>query len=69
MRINGRLAARRQIRDPSERQMPSWTGCIRLSQGDVFLLSQRQPRAFDGRYFGATHSAQVIGKASLLWRL
>ncbi len=68
MRINGRFAARRQIRDSRKRQMPSWTGCIRLSSGDVFLLSQHQPMAFDGRYFGATHGDQVVGKASLLWR-
>lgn len=68
IRINGRLAARRRIRDPHNRQMPSWTGCIKLSSGDVFLLSQRQPQAFDGRYFGATNHAQVMGRASLLWR-
>ncbi len=68
VRINGRLAARRQIRDPRNREMPSWTGCIRLSPGDVFLLSEREPRAFDGRYFGATHNSQVVGRASLLWR-
>ena len=43
VRINGRFAARRQIRDSRKRQMPSWTGCIRLSSGDVFLLSSTSP--------------------------
>jgi conjugative transfer signal peptidase TraF len=65
--INGRLAAVRRARDPSGRMMPSWSGCARLKRGELFLLSPGAPLAFDGRYFGVTRAAQVIGKAQLIW--
>ena len=64
--IEGRLVARRFALDPSGRPMPSWSGCRRLQDSEVFLLSA-PPRSFDGRYFGIVSEADVLGKAVLLW--
>jgi conjugative transfer signal peptidase TraF len=65
--VNGRRAARRRERDPSGRPLPWWSGCKLLQTGELFLLSPGSPGAFDGRYFGITRPAQLIGKARLLW--
>lgn len=65
--VNGRLAVRRQARDPSDRRMPWWSGCRLLRPAELFLLSPNAPDAFDGRYFGVTKSHEIVGKASLLW--
>lgn len=65
--INSRAAAARRSRDPSGRAMPRWSGCSTLRRGEVFLLSANRPLAFDGRYFGLTRTADLIGKAHLLW--
>ena len=67
VRINGRSAAVRRARDPAGHLMPAWSGCRRLGPGDLFLLSPGQ-LAFDGRYFGISKRADVIGAARLLWR-
>jgi conjugative transfer signal peptidase TraF len=64
--INGRPAAKRQISDSKGRPMPKGSGCIRLYGREVFLLMDN-PASFDGRYFGATKGADIIGKARLLW--
>jgi conjugative transfer signal peptidase TraF len=66
--VNNRAIAVRRARDPSGRAMPSWSGCARLKRGELFLVSSGHPLAFDGRYFGVTSAAQVIGTARLLWR-
>ncbi len=64
--VNGRLAAVRRRRDPSGRPMPWWSGCERLNDGKLFLLSSNSD-AFDGRYFGVTRPGEVIGTARPLW--
>jgi type IV secretory pathway protease TraF len=65
--VNGRRAAFRRARDPSDRPMPWWSGCERLGKGDLLLLSP-DADAFDGRYFGVTRANDVVGTAKLLWR-
>jgi conjugative transfer signal peptidase TraF len=65
--VNGRLAAFRRSFDPSGRPMPSWSGCRTLASGEIFLLSSGRPLAFDGRYFGPTSAADIVGRARLLW--
>lgn len=65
--VDGRRVARRQRADPSGRSMPWWTGCVRLRAGEALLLSPGAPLAFDGRYFGPSRAAQVLGRARLLW--
>lgn len=66
--VNGRQVAARRRTDPRGRAMPRWRGCERLRGGDLFLLSPGVPLAFDGRYFGVSRSAQIVGRARLLWR-
>lgn len=65
--INGRWVAERFAADPRGRPMPWWSGCVRLRGHQFFLLMTRSPASFDGRYFGFTESAQIIGKARPLW--
>jgi conjugative transfer signal peptidase TraF len=65
--VNGVPAAARLARDSSHRLLPWWSGCRLLGGGDLLLLSADSPRAFDGRYFGVTHSSDVVGEAALLW--
>jgi conjugative transfer signal peptidase TraF len=65
--LNGAwLAARRQS-DSAGRPLPSWQGCIRLRSGQYFLLMAAAPLSFDGRYFGISASADILGKVRLLW--
>jgi len=65
--VDGRRVAARLAHDSLGRTLPWWTGCWRLTGGQVLLLTSR-PDSFDGRYFGATDGGDVIGKAVLLWR-
>jgi type IV secretory pathway protease TraF len=66
--INGRLQAVRRMQDPRGRDMPWWTGCATLRDGELFLLTPGADAAFDGRYFGITRPSLVVGAASLIWR-
>lgn len=66
IRINGRWRAERRTRDGRGRIMPWWQGCVTLQGGTVFLLTAN-PSSFDGRYFGPTSRADIVGKAHLLW--
>jgi conjugative transfer signal peptidase TraF len=65
--IDGRAAAERLERDPSERPLPRWDGCLTLQPGELFLLMPGVPDSFDGRYFGAVGADAVIGKVVPLW--
>lgn len=65
--LNGRPVALRRMHDPAGRPMPLWSGCRVLRPGELFLLSRHAPLAFDGRYFGFTHSDGLVGEARLLW--
>lgn len=65
--VNGRLETLRRTLDPSGRPMPWWTGCEDLSDGDLFLLTPEAGDAFDGRYFGVTRRAHIVGEARLIW--
>jgi conjugative transfer signal peptidase TraF len=63
---DGRWIAARKTGDGRGRTMPRWQGCHILRGGQVFLLMDA-PDSFDGRYFGITDPADIIGKARLLW--
>lgn len=65
--VNGRRLTDRKVADRRGRPLPMWNGCVRLRGGQLFLLMDH-PDSFDGRYFGVTGSADVVGKAALLWR-
>jgi conjugative transfer signal peptidase TraF len=58
----------RRRADSVGRPLPWWEGCRRLRPGEIFLLMAEAPDSFDGRYFGVTKGADVVGKAVLLWR-
>jgi conjugative transfer signal peptidase TraF len=65
--IDGRTAAIRRSFDAAGRELPVWSGCVDLRPGEYLLLGE-SPWSFDGRYFGPTRSAEIIGRAVLLWR-
>ena len=60
--INANTVATRRERDRARRLLPSWSGCRRLGGNEVFLLMAQVPNSFDGRYFGPTPRAAIIGK-------
>lgn len=65
--VNGHRVAVRLAHDARGRAMPWWSGCRTLGHGEYFLLMADVPASFDGRYFGITGEADLIGKAHLLW--
>ena len=64
--VNGRAIADRQTVDRAGRAMPWWRGCVTLTNGALLLFNDA-PASFDGRYFGPSRAADVIGKATPLW--
>lgn len=64
--VNGLPAAERFSVDRRGRPLPRWEGCRRLGRHEFFLLSVHR-LSFDGRYFGTTPKALLIGRARLLW--
>lgn len=66
--VNGRFEAFRRTQDSAGRSLPGWTGCHDLQDGELFLLLPGRADSFDGRYFGPTRRAELIGKARPLWR-
>lgn len=65
--IDGKPAAVRRATDGKGRPMPWWGGCKKVGPGEVFLLSPAAPASFDGRYFGVSAGAEIIGTARLIW--
>jgi conjugative transfer signal peptidase TraF len=64
--INGAPVATALSKDTGGRSLPVWSGCRVLKTHEILLLNDH-PRSLDGRYFGATNDALVIGRAQLLW--
>lgn len=65
--VNGKPAAARLKTDALGRVMPWWQGCLRLGANQLLLLMTDSPASFDGRYFGASDSRHLIGRAHPLW--
>ena len=65
--INGHFAAARRAADGKGRPLSAWSGCRILQRGEVFLLMADVRASFDGRYFGPTPAAQVVGLLDPLW--
>lgn len=59
--INGVAAA---LARP-DKHLPSWSGCVVLRIGDVFLLGETDS-SFDGRYFGVTSASDIVGPLRVL---
>lgn len=64
--IDGRLAARALARDRHGVALPSWCGCRVLAEHSVLLLNAPAD-SLDGRYFGQTDTAEILGRAEPLW--
>jgi conjugative transfer signal peptidase TraF len=56
-----------QERDHVGRPLPSWSGCLSVAPGKVFLLNWDEPASLDGRYFGTIPLEKLIGRAVPLW--
>jgi conjugative transfer signal peptidase TraF len=67
IRIDGRLVATAQETDSHGRPMPVWAGCKLLGEGQVFLLLAETRDSLDGRYFGPTDAAAIVGLARPIW--
>lgn len=65
--IDGKRLATRLAADRRGRPLPWWRGCRTLGPGDIFLLVPESTESFDGRYFGPSPRADVIGRARLAW--
>lgn len=65
--INGIPVAVRRTHDGQNRLLPRWDGCRLLGANDIFLLMTGVPSSFDGRYFGVTSRAAVLGRLVPLW--
>jgi type IV secretory pathway protease TraF len=66
VRVDGRLEAVARPRDRRGAPLPQWGGCRRLAEGEVLLLN-RPADSLDGRYFGVSRTADLIGRAEPLW--
>ncbi|MFC2952551.1 S26 family signal peptidase [Marinicaulis aureus] len=64
--IDGAVVAHALRRDSKGRNLPVWSGCKILEADEIFLLNDHA-QSLDGRYFGATKTAFVIGIARPLW--
>ena len=64
--VNGKVVAETFQTDRSGRALPSWQGCMRLIDGEYFLL-QPHPLSFDSRYFGPVLRCDIVGVARPLW--
>jgi len=49
------------------RDLPVWQGCRVIGDGQLFLMNWEARDSLDGRYFGLTPTASVIGRAVPLW--
>lgn len=65
--INAAVVGRALDRDSRGRPLPHWSGCRLLSPAEIFLFNGDAPGSFDGRYFGPTPAADIIGKVRPLW--
>ncbi|MCP8897635.1 S26 family signal peptidase [Shinella daejeonensis] len=54
-------------RDSLGRDLPVWQGCRVIGGGEIFLMNWEVCDSLDGRYFGPTPAASVIGRAVPLW--
>lgn len=68
-RIGARVTVDRELRalaresDRFGRPLPQWSGCHKLTDGQLFLLNADHPGSLDGRYFGPLPRSSVLGRA------
>jgi conjugative transfer signal peptidase TraF len=64
--VNGKVVAEVLEKDREGRPLPAWDGCMRLVEGEYFLL-QPHPHSFDSRYFGPVLRCDILGVARPIW--
>lgn len=67
VRIDAVAVAAVMRADGRDRPLSAWSQCRRLTQGELFLLSNTNPASFDSRYFGPIRATDVIGSAKPIW--
>jgi len=67
VKVEGVTWAVARERDRQGRMLPTWSGCRRLRDGQVFLLNWDEPDSLDGRYFGPLPASSLAGRAVPLW--
>ncbi|EAT5352689.1 conjugative transfer signal peptidase TraF [Salmonella enterica] len=50
--------------DPGGRELPAIREVYTLSKSELLLMTDRSPSSFDGRYFGAVTTSQIISAVS-----
>ena len=65
--VDGRQAAIARTVDRRGQGLPTWSGCSRLGQDQVFLLNSAS-NSLDSRYFGPLPTTTILGEARQLWR-
>lgn len=65
--IDGRYVATALPRDHFRRPLPHWSGCLRLSPDQLFLIAPATAASFDSRYFGPVDRRRIVGRALPLW--
>jgi conjugative transfer signal peptidase TraF len=63
--VNNRVVAQAKSTGTNGSPLPSWRGCTTLDDGQVFLLGDTAG-SYDGRYFGVTPRAEILGQAMLV---
>jgi type IV secretory pathway protease TraF len=66
LRVGGAAALPLRPRDRRGLALPRPSGCRTVGSGSL-LLTAPDPRSLDGRYFGPTPAAWVVGRAGPLW--
>ncbi len=64
--VNGQVRATALRHDKMRRPLPSWRGCLKLDEGQIFVLSKHED-SFDSRYFGPIEGRNVIGVGKLIF--
>ena len=65
--IDGKFVGVARSFDRRGRPLPAWSGCYRLATGELFVMNPDAPDSFDGRYFGALTTHDVVGRATPIW--
>lgn len=64
--INGQPKATALRADAEGRPLPQWSGCSRLTDGQLLVLT-RPATSFDGRYFGPIPASNLVERIEPLW--
>ena len=65
--VDGIAMGEARERDSRGRTLPEWEGCRVIGEGELFLMNWQSAESFDGRYFGITPAAAVIGQVVPVW--